>query len=286
MASGFTLKFERKALIMRKHFSYLLLILITPFISAATGNVPEGGRSAAMGNASAALTDFWSLQNNQAGLAFYNQMAAGIYFENRFLVKELSLRAGGVVMPVRAGVFGLNVSYFGYELYNESKIGLGFARKFGERFAAGLQLDYLITALGEDYGSKGVVTFEAGILTKINDHLNIGAHVFNPVNVKLLEYADERIPAVFKVGAAWAFDANIVLTAEVEKETDFDPVVKFGAEYRVIEEIYVRGGISTNPGQYSFGFGLNFKKLKVDFASSVHQVLGWSPQISLIYSFR
>ncbi|HPE35087.1 MAG TPA: hypothetical protein PLI65_09845 [Bacteroidales bacterium] len=271
---------------MRKHFSYLLLILITPFISAATGNVPEGGRSAAMGNASAALTDFWSLQNNQAGLAFYHQMAAGIYFENRFLVKELSLRAGGVVMPVRAGVFGLNASYFGYELYNESKIGLGFARKFGERFAAGLQLDYLITALGEDYGSKGVVTFEAGILTKINDHLNIGAHVFNPVNVKLLEYADERVPAVFKVGAAWSLDANIVLTAEVEKETDFDPVVKFGAEYRVIEEIYVRGGISTNPGQYSFGFGLNFKKLKVDFASSVHQVLGWSPQISLIYSFR
>jgi hypothetical protein len=41
-----------------------------------------------MGTASVALADFWSLQNNQAGLAYFNTPAAGAYFENRFLVKE------------------------------------------------------------------------------------------------------------------------------------------------------------------------------------------------------
>jgi hypothetical protein len=48
----------------------------------------------------------------------------------------------------------------------------------------------------------------------------------------------------------------------------------------------VRGGISTNPGIYSFGFGVDYKKLRVDFSSSVHNVLGYSPQISLIYTFK
>ncbi len=270
---------------LKKIAASLMLVLI-PFFLPATGNVPEGGRSAAMGNASVALADFWSLQNNQAGLAFYNQPAAGVYFENRFLVKELSLNSGGVVLPVNSGVFGVKFAYFGYDLYNESKVGLAYARKFGENFAAGLQLDYLLTSIGDDYGKKGVVTFEAGIQSKINQNLTIGAHVFNPIHAKLNEYSDERIPAILRVGAAYSFDKNLILTVEAEKETAFDPALRFGIEYRIIDEVFVRGGLSSNPGQYTFGFGLNLNRLKVDFASSVHHVLGYSPQISLIYSFK
>lgn len=266
--------------------SSIALMFLFPLIGWTTGNVPEGGRSAAMGNASVALADFWSLQNNQAGLAFYNQPAAGVYFENRFLVKELSLNSGGVVLPVNSGVFGVKFAYFGYDLYNESKVGLAYARKFGENFAAGLQLDYLLTSIGDDYGKKGVVTFEAGIQSKINQNLTIGAHVFNPIHAKLNEYSDERIPAVLRVGAAYSFDKNLMLTVEAEKETDFDPALRFGIEYRIIDEVFVRGGLSSNPGQYTFGFGLNLNRLKIDFASSVHHVLGYSPQISLIYSFK
>lgn len=263
-----------------------LILIFVPYYLLATGNVPEGGRSAAMGNASVAMADFWSLQNNQAGLAFYNQPAAGVYFENRFLVKEMSLNTGGVVLPVNSGVLGVKFSYFGFDLYNESKVGLAYARKFGDNFSAGLQLDYLITSIGDDYGKKGVVTFEAGILSKINENLSIGAHVFNPIHAKVVEYADERIPAILRIGAAYSFDKNLMLTVEAEKETDFDPALRFGAEYRIIDEVFVRGGLSSNPGQYTFGFGLNLNRLKVDFASSVHHVLGYSPQISLTYSFK
>jgi hypothetical protein len=264
--------------------SLLMIVLFLPVYG--NRNVPEGGRSAAMGTASVALDDFWSLQNNQAGLAFYNRPAAGAYFENRFLVKELSLKSGGVVLPVNYGVFGIKLSYFGHALYNESKIGLAYARKFSDYFAAGLQLNYLITSIGDDYGSKGVATFEAGLMSKVNPNLTIGAHVFNPINTKIVEFADERIPAIFRLGAAYSFDNNILLTVEAEKETNFDPALKFGIEYRIIEEVFVRGGLSTNPGRYSFGFGLNFGRIIVDFSSSVHHVLGYSPQISMIYNFR
>lgn len=266
---------------------FLGFCLSCPYLLfAAHDNVPEGGRSAAMANASVALTDFWALQNNQAGLAFYNHFAGGVYFENRYMVKEMSLKAGGIVLPVKAGVFGMNLSYFGYPKYNESKVGLAYARSFGDLLAIGVQLDYLHTSIGENYGNKGVVTFEIGLLSKINEHLNIGAHIFNPVQAKLTDYNNERIPATIRLGAAYAFDENILVSAEAEKDTQMDPNFKLGLEYRIIEQIYVRGGISTNPGLYSFGFGLDFKKLKIDFSSSIHSVLGYSPQISLIYSFK
>jgi hypothetical protein len=271
---------------LQKHFALFILLFSLSSAFAVNGNVPEGGRSSALGGASVALSDFWSLQNNQAGLAFYNHLSAGAYFENRFMVEELSLKSGGVVLPVKSGVFGLKLSYFGYSMYNESKFGLAYARKLSEKIAVGVQLDYLLTAFGNDYGKKGIVTFEVGILSRINEHLSLGAHIFNPVNVRIADYANERLPAIIRIGATYAFDKNLMVVAEVEKDTEFDPMAKFGIEYRIIEEIYVRGGIATNPGLYSFGFGLNLKNLKLDFSSSMHQVMGFSPQISMIYQFK
>jgi len=270
----------------QKLYPLLFFLLFSLHLFAGHDNVPQGARSAAMAHASVALTDFWSLQNNQAGLAYNETFAAGIYYENRYLTKELSLKSGGVVLPTNSGNFGLNISYFGYPKYNESKIGLSYARSFGDVLAIGLQLDYLLTSIAEDYGKKGVATFEIGILSKINENLTLGAHVFNPISAKLAEYDDERIQAIIRVGAAYAFDNNIIVSVEVEKDMEYDPIFKLGLEYRIIEKIYVRGGISTNPGLYSFGFGLDFKKLKIDFSSSVHQTLGYSPQISLIYNFN
>lgn len=266
---------------------FLVFCFCLPFyLFAAHNNVAEGGRSASMANASVALTDFWSLQNNQAGLAFYNHSACGVYFENRYMVKEMSLKAGGVVLPVKAGVFGLNLTYFGYPKYNESKLGLAYARSFGNALSVGVQLDYLLTSIAENYGKKGIATFEIGLMSKINANLTIGAHIFNPVQAKLTDYNNERIPAIIRLGAAYSFDENILVSVEAEKDTQMDPILKCGLEYRIIKPVYVRGGISTNPGIFSFGFGIDYKKLQVDFSSSVHNVLGYSPQISLFYTFK
>jgi hypothetical protein len=198
----------------------------------------------------------------------------------------MSLKAGGATLPVGSGVFGFELVRFGNELYNESKFGLAYSRKFGDYFAAGLQLDYLHKSLGNDYGKKGVATFEAGLMTKIKPDITLGMHVFNPIHTKLTKYADERIPAVMRIGAAWSFDKSIILSVEAEKETSFDPSLKLGLEYRIIDEVYVRGGLSSNPGQYTFGFGINLNRFTIDFASSVHNVLGFSPQFSAVYNFK
>lgn len=272
---------------MTRKLAPLWLFAVLPFVlSAGNGNFPEGSRSAAMAHASVALSDFWSLQNNQAGLAFYPHMSAGFYFENRFLVKELSLKSGGFILPTRSGTFGAKISYFGYPKYNESKFGLAYARSFGKVLAIGLQLDYLLVSIGNDYGQRGVATFEMGVLTNITENLSVGAHVLNPLHTAIADYNDERLPAIFRLGAAYRIDDNILVSAEVEKDTEYDPRFKMGLEYRIVKAIYVRGGISTNPATYSFGFGLNFNKLKIDFSSTVHQVLGYSPQVSMIYQFK
>ncbi|TVQ14173.1 MAG: hypothetical protein EA361_08240 [Bacteroidetes bacterium] len=272
---------------MRKTFTLILIITVISMTSkAANDNYPFGGRAAGMGNASVTLYDFWAISHNQAGLARLENMAAGVFFENRFLVEELSFGAGAFVLPTSSGVFGVSFTYFGFELYNETKVGVAYGREFGERFSTGIQLNYHNTGIGEDYGNKGNLTFELGIIFHISPELSIGAHIFNPTRAKIGDFADERIPTIFKTGLAYEFSERVMVIAEAEKSVNLDPVFKVGIEYRISDPVYLRGGIGTNPMTNAFGFGLEVGNLNIDLATSYHHILGYSPQISFVYHFK
>ncbi len=274
-----------------------LVLLLVEYVSATDFNNPIGSRSAALGNASVTLTDFWSVHNNQAGLGSFENIAVGFYYENRYLVNELSLKSGAFVLPTKSGVFGLSYNHFGYSLYNESKVGLAYGRSFGNHFSAGVQLDYLHTKIAEDYGSKNTITFELGVLSNLTENFTIACHVFNPIGVKLDKDTDERIPVIIKLGASYSISDKLLIAIETEKDLEYKPLIRGGIEYQIIEQAIVRIGYSTLPSTsgsdsfsiasvYTFGFGLNLKKFVVDISSSVHQVLGWSPQVSMIYKFK
>lgn len=267
------------------------LILMSAFLGifniallhAAHDGFVAGARQSAMSSSGVTSSDFWSVYNNQAGLGFVRTLSAGAYMENRFLVKELSFKAAGVAIPVSTGTFGIGISHFGFTGYNEIKAGLGFGKTFGENFAAGLQLDYLQTQIGDVYGKKSAFTFEAGILTKLTPKLNLGVHVFNPVKTRLAEYNNEMIPMVFNMGAMYFFSDQLAVTAEIEKHTDYKTAFKTGFEYQPAKMFFIRGGISSASNMYSLGAGVLWKCFRIDFSSSYHQTLGFSPQFSLIY---
>jgi len=140
--------------------------------------------------------------------------------------------------------------------------------------------------LGNNYGNKGNVTFELGIQTDINDKITIGAWVFNPIMVKLAEYDDEKLPAVFRVGFAWNISDNFLATVEAEKNTAIGPVMfRGGLEYELNGKFFFRTGFSTRKEIFSFGFGLKLKHLVFDISAIMHESMGFSPQTSLIFEF-
>ena len=109
---------------------------------ASGDNYHIGGRSAAMGSSSVMLQDRWAIHHNQAGLAWLDQKTVGAYYESRYTTSALGLQGGAFVLPMDVGTFGLSVSAFGYSLYNETKVGLAYARKLSPMFSVGIQLDY------------------------------------------------------------------------------------------------------------------------------------------------
>jgi hypothetical protein len=270
---------------MRK-FCFVILVVYLPLMTTANNdNYPIGARSAAMGNASVSMSDVWSTHHNQAGLAFMRRIALGATYENRFLIKDLSIKSAAAAIPIKYGTIGLSIRNFGYSLYRENKYNLSFAKAFGDKFAAAIAFNYLTTKIAEGYGNSTSFVGEIGLQAKPFTDLTIGAHLYNPTRTMLSKRLADRIPTIIRLGANYNLSKKVILAVETEKDLSKKTVFKAGVEYAVVKEFYLRMGIASNPALSSFGFGIHLKNFNLDLAANYHQVLGITPQLSLVYQF-
>ena len=218
-------------------------------------------------------------------MGFLTKASAGIYYENRFLLPELGLSAFTLALPSKIGTFGLSLRRFGYQAYNENKIGLAYSRAFGDKLSLGIQLNYQSVNFAEYYGTRQTFTAEIGVIYKPGKNMTLAAHVFNPTQTKLSTYDNERIPSIIRIGARYQFSKKVFLAGEIDKSIYNKPVLKAGLEYQIVDVFVLRTGISGNPLTSSFGFGLKLKRLLIDFSGKFHPVLGFTSQFSLTYQF-
>ena len=268
---------------MKLLLSTLFTLLLSSMLLAQNG-IPQNAsaRGAGMANASLTFTDINSLYVNQAGLGFLENLSFSVYGERRIIGADgLNCFLVGVAYPhEKIGTFGLSLHYFGYDTYNEQKIGLAYARKLTKHFSIGAQFDYLGTRIGE-YGTAHSFTFELGVLARVTKHFHLAAHVFSPLQVQLPN--GDKLPSVFKLGGAYIPSSKVRIAAEIEKDLENPFVGRFGVEYHPIPALYIRAGVATTPIVGSFGLGLKVKSLRIDLATSYHIVLGFTPSLGLSY---
>ena len=264
---------------------YLLFCgCITKICYAGNDNYPLGARSAGMASASVTFTDVWSSANNQAGLGYLERPAAAVLYENRLNVKNLSIQSGALVIPINSTVVGVNYRYFGYSKYNESKFGLAVGKRLGEKFAMGVQMDYFHTHIADDYGNIGHLCGEIGLLYEPAEHLTVGAHLFNVLQNKQKVNLNERIPTIMRFGISYKIQDIATVSVETEKDLRMDAIFKAGLEYSIVEDLFLRCGVSNGcMYQYTFGLGYSYKKkFSIDIAFVHHKYFGYNPHISLI----
>ena len=260
----------------------LLWMVITPCL-AGNDKHTVGGRQAAMGNTSVTFTDVFSVFYNQAGLAGINTVTAGIYAENRFLLKDLNFFGAAVAIPTKGGTFGLGATYFGNNLYNDRLINLAYGRKLFNTLSIGIELDYAAISVA-DYGTANAFTFGVGVQYAIIPQLIAGAQVHNPLRWQFTDFEEDHLPTVISSGIAYLPSKKVTICAEAEKNLDKPLMLKAGFEYNIVEKLSLRAGVTTEPVVSSFGIGLNLGALRIDLSNSFHPVLGYSPHFGLIYT--
>ena len=263
----------------------LVLALLTP-VYAWNLLQPSGGRTNSLGKCSVALNDFWSLHNNPAGISPYKDLSFGISYENRFLLKELGYKNVGLLLPLKKGAIGISASQFGYEHYNENVIGFALARNFGPHLKIGLKLDYIFLKFSGDYENFSTPTFELGIQYEINENLNLGAYLFNPIHVKIRSTNNLKIPIIMRLGFSYFIKDDFMITSEIEENIEEDFSYRFGIEYECYKRLHIRSGFQLAPEMFTFGIGYDYKWCKIDVSGQMNQELGTSINCSLIFLIK
>jgi hypothetical protein len=272
---------------MLKPFLILFLFVVSCLNISASDNYPVGARPIALSNAFVSITDLWSTFHNQATLTSFETFSAGFFYESKFLIDELSLAAGSVVLPIEAGTFGISFYQFGEGTFKQHKVALAFSKKLAPRLNAGIQLDYFSQRFPENERSTGFVTFECGLSYKTTEQLTLGSHLFNPVNNGFqLPEGKQKMPVVFRIGGHYQFSDLVLISSEIQKNSDFPWLVKTGLEFAPVKNMAIRFGISGRPVAYTAGLGYSFGKITTDFAFSYHGNLGLSPSVSIRYNLQ
>jgi hypothetical protein len=267
---------------MRKVFTLCLLLILN---SIAYTQYSPGARQISMANSDVALAnDVFSLFNNPAGLSQLNWREVGIYYSPApFGLTELSNGYVAYNEPFNFGSISIGGMTYGFELYRESKIVLGYSYNYENILFAGATVNYHSFSI-QNYGSTSAIYFNIGGLVYILDELRWGFAV-NNLNRASIADIDDQIPMILTTGFSYDILQNFSLNFSLEKDISFDPSVQFGIEYDIIEYISLRAGTSNDPSRFTAGLGINYSIFSLDYAFFTHQDLGLTHQAGILLSF-
>lgn len=265
---------------------FLLVLLSSSLLVKAQGWMPQGARSAGLGGSSVTLVDAFAFHHNPGALGFLEEGAVGVSYETRFLLRELQSQSIAVAQPLKTGVLSFGGQFYGYETFRTNRIGVGYSMKLSDNLAVGVQLNYLSLRLDPFYGIKHSVTGEVGMLATLGEELTFGFSVVNLGRTRLSEFQDDRFSTIMRLGASYKLMEELLFVVELEQEVTYDTRLRAGLEYNPTKRFYFRCGVEGAPMDFSFGTGFKFGNLKLDLATYYSQILGWTPNASLIYNFN
>jgi hypothetical protein len=271
---------------MLKNAFYLICLIVQLSWSFSQGVFPGGARSMSLANSTVAVTDVWAYFNNPGALAKMESISVGFCFENRYLLKELQSNALAYVHPTKVGVFSFGFQSFGFNLYRNNRVGIGYGLKLSEKLYAGAQLNYNHLRI-QNYDSRGNATAELGVLAQLTEKTELGIAIFNGNRARINEYQDERLSTFLRVGINYNVSKKVKILAEAEKEIRSKLRFKSALEYEIVNRFMFRIGGASNPIEITSGFGYSLKNnLRLDFGTAYHQRLGWSPHAGLTFDLK
>lgn len=262
---------------------FLTLVCSNAYSQTGTEAFPRGGRSMGMGNANVTLGDVWSIFNNVGGLAKTENTQATFSYDHRLNIDELTTLAAAAVIKGKNKAFGLGISSFGSEHFSQNQIGIGFSNQLGIA-SLGIKVNYLQTSI-EGFGRGAAAVIEFGGVAELTPELFFGAHVYNVTRAKYGKNSDDRLPTTVKAGISYRPNSKVMVNLEAEKDILLDPLLKMGLEYNLLERVWARVGMNTQPNKFFFGVGFRPKRFHIDYALTQHPSLGNTHHFSFNYLF-
>ena len=265
----------------------LFLKVIVPIllITNTFAQFNPGARQISLSNSDVALSnDVFSLFNNPAGLSQLNWREIGIYYSPApFGLSELANGYVAYVEPFDFGSVAIGGMTYGFDLYRETKLLLGYSYNYENKFFAGVAINYHTFSI-KNYGNTGILYLNFGGLAYVTDQIRWGFSITN-INRASVGNEDDQIPMIFSTGFSYNIINSMSLNLAIEKDIRYKPSLQYGIEYNIIKYLSLRLGFQNKPARYSAGVGINYSIISLDYSFFTHQDLGLTHQAGIIISF-
>jgi hypothetical protein len=264
-----------------KQCKYVFSILLLCF-GISFSQEPPGAKQIALSHADiSASDDVFSIFNNPAGMSLINYRQIGFFYSPApYGVKELSYAYAAYSEPFSFGSLSGGFSIYGYELYKETNFAIGFGRMIAPNFYLGLTAAYRNISI-KNYGSKGVLFINAGTIFKLTNQIGLGISLENITRSKISNDSND-IPTVFWFGLDLNLVKDFIFYTAIKKELNYNPSLRLGVEYSILDFLKLRIGAGSDPNNYSSGIGILYQFLQADYSISSHADLGVTHQFGLI----
>ena len=271
---------------MRKIYGFAFLLAIINYDAGAQSlRKPVVASYIGLGAYSTSQVDVFSVASNQAALAQIKDPSLGVYGERRFLLTPVNMYTALFALPTKQGNFAFQADYFGYKNYNESQLGIAYARNVGSKLDLGIKFNYYSFRI-PGYEGSSAVNFEIGAIAHLTDKLNAGIHFYNTVGGTLSKTVNEKLSSIYKFGIGYEASGQFLISAEVVKEEDLPVNINAGVQYNFEKQFFARFGIATETASPNAGAGVSWSNFRVDISASYHPQLGISPGLMLIMNFK
>lgn len=229
------------------------------------------------------FSDVFSATANQASLAQSKTVGFSVYGERRFLLEELSGYTAIAALPTASGVVGLQADLFGSAAFNESQLGILYAKKISSFVDIGAKFNYYSVRI-PGYGTASAVNFDLGTIIHFSDKFHGGIHIYNPGSSRLGKYANQRLASVYQLGIGYEVSEMVFVTAELSKKESLPPSVSTALQYNIQKDIFIRGGFSTSTNSGFVAVGLRLSFARIDLNTAYQPVLGFTPGLLLLFN--
>jgi hypothetical protein len=239
---------------------------------------PVAASYTGMGAYSFSHADAFSFVSNQASLAQVKHTTAGVYAEKKYFLNALNDLYAAAAIITSAGNFGINMRYYGSGAYRETKGSLAYARKLDEQLDIGIQFNYDAVSI-TGYNNASAIGAECGFIFHITKQLHTGIHARLP-QPRL------HMPLMITAGIGYEASPLLFIGGEITKEENQPVSVNIGLQYKLIEQVTIKAGVSAATSSVWLGAGFIWKAFRLDIVTSYHPQLGITPGLLIAFHFR
>lgn len=289
-----------KEIVMKKFLFVVILFLSSKALFPAFEDFKTGARPEALGGAFTSLaTDHNAVFWNPSGLSELEKPEVFSVYKRLFgivnnftFTSAVPSRWGNFAFTIReSSVKGNYTDVNGNIIESNAVLEAERAFIFSQGFHLIKEVSFGYNILGYqlknirfgDYYSLGI---DIGMLMEVYKRWRIGLFYHN-LNSPLIgsEYK-HQLPEEVSVGLSYMPFKSVVTLLDIEKQLGYDINVKMGTELTVIKEfLIIRGGIETEPIQFSLGFGTGYRHLRLNYAFRIHTELPFTHLLEAGWEF-